>query len=328
MFIFAVMNTDDIFEIIEDDLENEVAQMTMIHENPLVMQFSIDTFDLLFDSSILLKELLFICNMFFPKSIIKYDIEKTDETFESLFGYKRPLYKTSVLTFEFPENVFTEVHHTIEFVTFINNAFKGRKYKLSIRNRFATYYFNQDIFVRKHNGKLMTVDVISQFISAFFTTEERQRYAYESYFGVPLDVYAVKGAAYVSTTERYENKYNEMEDITDKVPQVIGKKVAIKNHLIDSARIGVQGGNPTYAHYEPMTADRIHRIVVMSQESNRNPKFATVVMTLSEPYYKKSQNTFNVMYTKSQVVIDNGEMNYHNIVERFLKKVCEHWVFG
>jgi hypothetical protein len=321
------MNTDDIFEIIEDDLENEVANMTMIHENPLEMKFSLDSS---YDAAVVLKEVLFICNLFFPKTLVNYNSEKKEEndSFFYRFHHKKFISISTVLTFEFPENVFVKVQQTIEFLKAITNIFKERKYEISIRNRFATYYFKPDIFKRQHNGKLMTIDVISRFISLFFTSEERQRYAFESYFGVPLDVYAVKGAAYVCGTERYENKYNEMEDITDEVPEVIGKRVAIKSHLIGSARIGVQGGNQTYAHYEGIPADKIHRIVVMSQESNRNPKFATVVMTLSEPYFKKSQNTFNVMYTNSQVVIDNGEMNYHDIVERFLKKVCECWVFA
>lgn len=321
MFIFAVMNTDDIFEIIEDDLENEVANMTMIHENPLIMKFSLDSS---FNADIISKEVLFICNLFFPKFIVKYNSKKKEEIHYFHVHNESLITDSLILTFEFPETVFVKAQQTIYFVSYITNILnksKGR-YEFTIRNRFSTYYFKPDIFKQKYNGKLMTVNVIMHFIEVFFTTEERQRYAYESYFGVPLDVYAVKGAAYVSTSERYESKYQEMVDITDKVPEVIGKEVAIKSQLIETARIGVSRADHYYAHYEEMLANKIHRIVVMSQETNRYPKFATVVMTLSEPYYKKSQNNFNVMFTRSQIVIYNDEMDYRNIVERFLKKVC------
>ena len=301
---------ENVFDVISSELQENISDGVQIDDvyNQISIGFEKDINEE--NVPVVFSALKALCNMYFPKSTV--EVNNTD-TFDLFSGNKH-------VTIKYPECAFQIVSQTSDFMFKLYRMFYGRLFVI-FGHSVPLLGENDFNFITKYHGRL-TIDsgmsnVIKYFIKPFFTTEERQRKAFEEFTMMPFERWCAYGAYYVAV-HHFHNKYSEIIDITNSSYEYVGIQINPNNFYLGIAQ-------PGFSRYQIEEVDvevsnklfsdtRIRRIV-MSQFGERNDDYVNVVVTLSEPYFLKERNIFLVLYAH---FIMQKDMSINQMIE----KIC------
>lgn len=305
---------EDVFDVISSELQENISDGVQIDDafNQISIGFEKDINEE--NVPVIFNALKALCNMYFPKSTV--EVNNTD-AFDLFSGNKH-------ITIKYPECAFQTVSQTSDFMFKLYRMFYGRLFV--IFGHSVPLLGERDFnFITKYHSRLTIdsgmSDVIKYFIKPFFTTEDRQRKAFEEFTMMPFEGWCACGAYYVAV-HHFNNKYSEIIDITNRAYEYIGMQIKPNDFYIGIAQ-------PGFSRYKREELDaevskklfsdmRIKRIV-MSPFGERTDDYVNVVMTLSDPYFVKKRNIFLVVYAH---FIMQKDTPIDQMIEKFIEKVC------